>query len=171
MEGMLCTEPLDQSVLGALSVVQPEETDMPERPALASQTHHTQACFTLSARPMPDTDIGHNADVITDINTDLPENSAPMIISDLRLFKWNTQPYTPVQDGRPMEGITEPLQEELSGRALAVDCTNEEHLPTSYSLEQSDSIINESQDYLKNTEGTQIGYDAGHSSPELEDAI
>ena len=70
-----------------------------------------------------------------------------------------------------MEGITEPLQEELSGLALAVDRTNEEHLPTSYSLEQSDSIISESQDYLKNTEGTQFGYDTRHSSPELEDDI
>ena len=149
-------------------------TDTPERPTLASQTNHKQACFKLSAWPMPDTDIVHNADVSTDINTDLPENSAPMIISDLSLLKWNTQPYPPVQDtqgGRPMEGIAEPLQEELSGLTLAVDCTNEEHLPTSYSLEQSDSIISESQDYLKNTEGMQFGYDIGNSSPELEDAI
>ena len=61
---------------------------------------------------MPDTDIVHNADVSTDINTDLPENSAPMIISDLSLLKWNTQLYPPVQDAqgdRPTEGITEPL--------------------------------------------------------------
>ena len=57
MEGMLCTEPLDRPVLGALSVVRPEETGTPERPALASQTYHEQACFTLSARPMPDTEI------------------------------------------------------------------------------------------------------------------
>ena len=174
MEGMLCMEPLDQSVLGVLSVGRPEETDMPERPALASQTHHEQACFTLSARLMPDTDIVHNTDVSTDKNTDLPENSAPMIISDWSLFKWNTQPYTPVQDtqgGRPMEGITEPLKEGLSGHSLAVDCTSEEHLPTLYSLGQSDSIISGSQDYFKNTEGTQFGYDTRHSSPELEDAI
>ena len=174
IERMSCTEPLDQSVLGALSVVRPEETDTPERPALASQTNHEQACFKLSARPMPDTDIVHNTDVNTDINTDLAENSAPMIISNLSLLKWNTQLYPPVQDtqcGRLMEGITEPLQEELSGLALAVDRTNEEHLPTSYSLEQSDSIISESQDYLKNTEGTQFDYYTGHSSPELEDTI
>ena len=135
MEGMSCTEPLQQSVLGALSVVRPEKTDTPEHPALASQTNHEQACFKLSARPMLDTDIVNNTDVNTDINTDLPENSAPMIISDLSLLKWNTQPYLPGQDtqgGRPMEGITEPLQEELSGLALAVDRTKEEHLPTSY---------------------------------------
>ena len=120
MEGMSCTEPLEQSVLRVLSVVRPEETDMPEHPALASQTNHEQACFKLSARPMPETDIVHNTDVNTDINTDLPENSAPIIISDLSLLKWNTQPYPPVQDtqgGRPMEGITETLQEELSGLA------------------------------------------------------
>ena len=54
MEGMLCTELLHRSVFGALSVVRPEETGTPERPALASQTFHEQACFTLSARPMPD---------------------------------------------------------------------------------------------------------------------
>ena len=90
--------------------------------------------FTLSALPMPDTEI-HNTDVSTDINTDLPENSAPMIISDLSLLKWNTHPYTPAQDtqgGRPMKGIIEPLKVKLSGRALAVDCTSEEHFPTSY---------------------------------------
>ena len=70
-----------------------------------------------------------------------------------------------------MEGITEPLKEGLSGRALAVDCTSKEQLPTSYSLGQSDSIISGSQDYFKTTEGMQFGYDTGHSSPELEDAI
>ena len=73
---------------------------------------------------MPDTDIVHNADVRTNINTDLLENSAPRIISDLSLFKWNTRPYPPVQNtqgGLPMEGMT-------------------------------DSIICGSQDYLQNAE-------------------
>ena len=56
MKGMSYMEPLEQSVLGALSVVRPEETDTPERPALASPTNHKQACFKLSARPMLDTD-------------------------------------------------------------------------------------------------------------------
>ena len=42
MEGLLCPEPLEQSVLGALSVIRPDETDRPERPALASQMHHEQ---------------------------------------------------------------------------------------------------------------------------------
>ena len=40
MEGMSCTEPLEQSLLGEWSVVRPEETDTPERPALASRTNH-----------------------------------------------------------------------------------------------------------------------------------
>ena len=174
MEGMSCTEPLEQSVLGEWSVVRPEETDTPERPALASQTNHKQTSFKLSARPMPDTDIVYNADVSTDKNTELPENSAPRIIWEFSLFKWNTKPYPPVQDtqgGRPMEGMTKSLQEESSGLALAIDCTNKEQLPTLYSLEQSDSIISGSQDYLKNTEGTQFSCDTGLSSPELEDAI
>ena len=54
MEGLLCPEPLEQSVLGALSVIRPDETDRPERPALASHMHHKQSCFQSSARPMLD---------------------------------------------------------------------------------------------------------------------
>ena len=37
MEGMSRPEPLEQSVLGVLSVVRQNETDTPKRPALASQ--------------------------------------------------------------------------------------------------------------------------------------
>ena len=40
MEGMPCTEPLEQSVLGECLVTRPEGTDTPERPALASRTDH-----------------------------------------------------------------------------------------------------------------------------------
>ena len=54
---------------------------------------------------------------------------------------------------------------------LAIDRTNEEHLPPSNSWKQSDPIITEGQDYGESTEGTQFGYDTGYSSPELEDAI
>ena len=130
-------------MLGECSVTRPEETDTPVRLALASRTDHEQTCLKLSARPMPDTDIVHNADVSTDINTDLLENSAPRIISDLSLFKWNLRPYPPVQNTqgrRPMEGMT-------------------------------DSIISGSQDYLQNAEGKQFSCDTGLSSPELEDVI
>ena len=42
-------------------------------------------------------------------------------------------------------------------------------MPTSHSLEQSDSIISGSQDYLQNAEGKQFSCDTGLSSPELED--
>ena len=56
MEGMSRLEPLEQSVLGALSVVRPDETDTPERPALASQMNHEQSRFKSSARPMLDPD-------------------------------------------------------------------------------------------------------------------
>ena len=83
MEGMSCTEPLEQSVLEECLVTRPEGTDTPERPALASQTDHEETCLTLSARPMPDTDIIHNANVSIDIYTDLLENSVPRIISDI----------------------------------------------------------------------------------------
>ena len=174
MEWMSRTEPLEQSVLGAWSVLRPEETDMPEHPALASQTNHEQACFTLSAWPMLDPAIVIDSDVNADINTDLPENSAPMMNSDLRLLKRNTQLYPPGQDTqgcRPTKGITEPLQVQLSGLALAIDHTKEEHLPSSNSWKQLDSIITKGRDHWKSTEGTQLDYETGHSSPELEDAI
>ena len=214
-----------RDVLGAWAVVRPEETDTPERPALAAQTDHEQTCFTLSARPIWDTaiviDTDVNADINTDlpensalmmttdstllkcntqlyppgllsarpildpaiaidtdvsadINTDLPENSAPMMNTDSRLLKCNTQVYLPGRDTqgcRPMKGITEPLQVELSGLTLAIDRTNREQLPPSISWKQSDPIITEGQDYWESTEGTQFGYDTGYSSPELEDAI
>ena len=165
MQGMSRTEPLEQSVLGAWAVVRLEETDTPERPALASRTYHKQACFTLTARPILDPAIAIDTDVNADINTDLPENSAPMMNTDSRLLKRYTQ------GCRPMKGITETRQVELSGLVLAIDRTNEEHLPPSNSWKQSDPIITEGQDYWESTEGTQFGYDTGYSSPELEDAI
>ena len=56
-----------------LSVIQSDEIDRPERPALASQMHYEQSCFKSSARPMPDPDINDHTDVNEDINTDLPE--------------------------------------------------------------------------------------------------
>ena len=59
----------------------------------------------------------------------------------------------------------------MSDFELAVAGTDKEQLPTSYSLEQSESIISESQNYLKNTEETQFSYNTGLSSLELEDAI
>ena len=91
-EGMLCMETLEPPVFDEGSIVRPEAADMSER-------HHKQTCFRLSARPMPDIDIVHNADVNTDINTDRPENSAPRSNSDVNLFKRNAQD---TQEGRPM---------------------------------------------------------------------
>ena len=82
-EGISRTETLEQSVLREGSIVQPEAADMSER-------HHEQTCFKLSARPMPDIDIVHNADVSTDINTDRPVNSAPRNISDVNRQKKGT---------------------------------------------------------------------------------
>ena len=115
---------------------------------------------------MPDIDIVHNADVSTYINTDRPENSASRNNSDVNLFKRNAQD---TQEGRPMEMIAKSRQEELSGFELAVAGTDKEQLPTSYSLEQSELIISESQNFMKNTEEMQFSYDT--ASQELEDAI
>ena len=66
-----------------------------------------------------------------------------------------------------MEGMTKSHQEDLSGFELAVAGTDKAYLPTSYSLERSESIVSESQNYLKNTEETQFSYDTGLSSREV----
>ena len=64
--GMSSIEPVRQSVLKALSVVRLDETDTPERPALASQMNHKQSRFKSSARPMLDPD---KVDSTCDIQT------------------------------------------------------------------------------------------------------
>ena len=111
--------------------MRPKVADMSER-------HHEQTCLKVSALLMPDIDIIHNANVSTDINTDRPENSASRSISDVNLFKCNAQD---TQGGRHMEGMTKSRQEELSGLELVVAGTDKKQLPTSYSLEQSESIM------------------------------
>ena len=80
-EGMSHTKIFEQSVLGEGLIVRPEAADMSER-------HHERTCLKSSARPTTVIDIVHNADVNTDKNTDQPDNSAPMNISDVNLFKW-----------------------------------------------------------------------------------
>ena len=86
MDGMSRPELLEQSVLGALSVVRPQETDTPEPQALASQVNHGQSHLKSSAQPMSDPDQVNNADVNADVDTDLPDNSAPMMNSNLRFL-------------------------------------------------------------------------------------
>ena len=110
------------SVFGALSVVRPDETDTPERPALASQMNHEQSHLESMARPMLDPDKIDNTDVNADVNTDLPENSAPMMNLDLRFWQSDTQLCPPVADTlerRPMEGISGRLLVNSLGLALA----------------------------------------------------
>ena len=77
----MCPEPLEQSVLGALSVIRPDETDRPEHPALASQMHHKQSCFQSSAQPILDPNIVNHTDVNDDIDMVLLESPAPMMNS------------------------------------------------------------------------------------------
>ena len=83
MEKLLCPEPLEQSVLGALPVIQTDEMDRQKRPARASQLYHEQSCFQSSARPMSDPNIVNHTDVNDDIDTDLPESPAPMMNSPM----------------------------------------------------------------------------------------
>ena len=81
--GMSSIEPTRQSVLNTSSVIRPDETDRPERSALASQMHYEQSCFKSSVRPMPDPDFNDHTDVNEDINTDLPESTALMMNSQM----------------------------------------------------------------------------------------
>ena len=118
-----------------------------------SERHDEQTCFKLSARPTPAIDIVHKTDVNTDINTDRLENSDPRNISDVNLFKCSVQD---TQEGQPMEGMTKSRQENLSGFELAVAVMDKVQLPTSYTLERSESIICESKSYFKNTEESQF---------------
>ena len=96
-------------------------TDLPENSApMRTTDSRLLKCNTqlyppglLSARPILDPAIAIDTDVSADINTDLPENSAPMMNTDSRLLKCNTQVYLPGRDTQgcqPMKGITEPLQ-------------------------------------------------------------
>ena len=114
--GMSSIEPVRQSVLNSLLVARPvealTETDTPERPALAPQVKYGHSKLKSSARPMLDPDQVDNADVNADVNTDLPENSAPMMNLDLRFLQLDAQSCPPgnvALDRRPMKGITVPL--------------------------------------------------------------
>ena len=82
---------------------------------------------------MLDPDQVDNADVNADVNTDLPENSAPMMNLDLRCLQSDAQSCPPVNDTRdcrPMEGISGPLLVELSGLALAPDSKHVKYPPS-----------------------------------------
>ena len=78
MEGTTYPEHL---ALGVSLDSGPDATDRPEHSTLASQMHHKQSCSKSSARPMPDPDLNVYTDVNKNINTDLPESTAPMINS------------------------------------------------------------------------------------------
>ena len=149
MEEMSRPEPLEQSVLGVLSVVRPDETDTPERPALASQMNHKQSRFKSSARPMLDPEKVDNTDVNADVNTDLPENSAPMMNLDLKFWQSDPQLCTPVAytlDRCPMEGISGRLLVNSPGLALAPDSRYVKDPPHPRPLEQGALGVNTKSD-------------------------
>ena len=166
MEGMSRPEPLEQSVLGALSVVRPDETDTPERPALASQMNHEWSRFKSSARPMLDPDKVDCTDVNADVNTDLPENSAPMMNLDLRFWQSDAQLCLPVADTlerRSMEGISGRLLVNSPGLALAPDSGYVKDPPHPSPFEQGALGVNRGYDYLNSCDEPQSGSDSGQS--------
>ena len=53
-----------------------------------SPTIHERSCFNSSVRPTLNPEIVNHTDVNVDIDTNLPENSAPMMNSDLIFVDW-----------------------------------------------------------------------------------
>ena len=73
--------PLEQSVLGVLPEIRMDETDGLKCPSRTTQLYCEQPDLQSSARTMSETEIVDQTDVNDDMNTDLPESSAPMLKS------------------------------------------------------------------------------------------
>ena len=163
MEGMSHLEPLEQ----VLSVVRPDETDTPECPALASKMNHKRSRFKSSARPMLDPDKINSTDVNADVNTDLPENSAPMMNLDLRFWQSDAQLCPPVANTLErcsMEGISGRLLVNSPGLALAPDSGYVKDPPHPSPFEQGALGVNRKYDYLNSCDEPQSGSDSGQSN-------
>ena len=73
-----CPAPLEQSVLGVLPEKRTDEMDRLKCPSRTTQLCCKQSGLQSSAQTMSETEIVNQADVNDDMNTDLPESSAPM---------------------------------------------------------------------------------------------
>ena len=71
-----------------------------------SQMDHKRSCLNPSARPMLDLDIVIHTDVNVDIDADLPENSAPMMNSDLIVLELDDAICLEVLRNRTMENMS-----------------------------------------------------------------
>ena len=123
---------------------------------------------------MLDPDKVDNTDVNADVNTDLPENSAPMMNLDLRVWQSDAQLCPPVADTldrRPMEGISGRLLVNSPGLALAPDSGYVKDPPHPSPLEQGALGVNRRSDNLDSSDEPQFGSDRRQSSLELEYAI
>ena len=68
-------------MLGVLPEMRTDETDGLKCPSRTTQLNCEQSGLQSSARTMSETEIVNQADVNDDMNTDLPESSAPMLKS------------------------------------------------------------------------------------------
>ena len=101
-----------------------------------------------------------NTDVNADVNTDLPENSAPMMNLDLRFWQSDAQLCPPVAytlDRRPMEGISGRLLVNSPGLALAPDSRYVKDPPHPRPLEQGALGVNRKSDNLDSCDEPQSG--------------
>ena len=133
--------------------------------------NHEQSRSKSSARPMLDPDKVDNTDVNADVNTDLPDNSAPMMNLDLRFWQSDAQlcpPVTDTLDRRPMKGISGRLLVTSPGLALAPDSGHVKDAPNPSPFEQG---VNRRSDNLDSCDEPQSGSDSGQSSLEWEDVI
>ena len=82
------------------------DTDLSTAPMMNSQIDHERSCFNPSARLMLDPDIVIHTDVNVDIDADLPENSAPMMNSDLIVLELDDAIRREVLRNRTMENMS-----------------------------------------------------------------
>ena len=108
------------------------------------------------------------------MNTDLPENSAPMMNLDLRYWQSDAQLCPPVADTlerRPMEGISGRLLVNSPGLALAPDSGYVKDPPHLSPFEQGALGVNRRSDNFDSCDEPQSGSDSGQSSLVWEDVI
>ena len=129
-------------------------------------------CLKSSARPMLDPSIINHTDVDDDIDTDLPENPAPMMNSQTNHEQsWFKSSVADTLDRRPMEGISGRLLVSSPGLVLAPDSGYVKDPPHPSPLEQGALGVNRRSDNLDSSDEPQFGSDRRQSSLELEDAI
>ena len=149
MEGMSRPEPPEQSVLGSLSVVQPDETDTPERLALASQMNHKQSRFKSSAGEFSSDD---------ELGLEILEIGCAAVSAGCRYPRSSTH-------GGNIQSTASEFAGPCAGPGQLI------YPPHPSPFEQGALDVNRKSDNLDSCSKPQSGSDSGQSSLEWEDVI